>query len=59
VITAKGWFQLGTPVERATSHGLRTLYPLTTVQGEVVLRRRVAYDLPTPLEPPPGLSSRS
>ena len=46
VITAAGWFVLGAPLERTTARGLRTFYPLTAVHGEVVLRRRVAYDLP-------------
>ena len=46
VITGSGWFQVGSPIERSTSRGLRTLYPLTSVRGEVVLRRRVPYELP-------------
>ena len=46
VITAEKWFKLGTPVDRQMPGGLRTLYPLTEITANEVLRRGIQYDLP-------------
>ena len=46
VITDRGWYRLGTPAERDTPGGLRTLYPLTEVRDQEVLRKAVHYDFP-------------
>ena len=46
VITQQTWYRIGSPVERHTPNGLRTLYPLN-VPGEMeVLRKGIRYDLP-------------
>lgn len=46
VITQEKWYRIGSPVERHTPNGLRTLYPLN-VPGEMeVLRKGIRYDLP-------------
>ena len=47
VVTADKWFRLGTPVDRQMPVGLRTLYPLTEITANEVLRRGVPYDLPS------------
>ncbi len=46
VIADEGWFRLGPPVERDTPRGLRTLYPLTEVRDQEVLRKSVRYQFP-------------
>jgi hypothetical protein len=50
VVTGDGWFTLGEPFDRPTPNGLRTIYPLTTLQTLEVLRKGVPYELP-PLRP--------
>lgn len=46
VITDRAWYRLGAPAERDTPAGLRTLYPLTEVRDQEVLRKGVRYDFP-------------
>jgi len=46
VITAQGWFRIGTPVDRRLGLRRRALYPLAEVKDIEVLRRHVTYDLP-------------
>ena len=46
VITDRGWYRLGAPAERDTPAGLRTLYPLTEVRDQEVLRKGVHYAFP-------------
>jgi hypothetical protein len=52
VVTGDGWFTLGQPFDRPTPNGLRTIYPLTTLQTLEVMRKGVSYELP-PLRPHP------
>lgn len=52
VVTEDGWFTLGQPFDRPTPNGIRTIYPLTTLQTLEVLRKGVSYELP-PLRPHP------
>lgn len=54
VLTSDKWYKLGTVAERQTPAGLRTLYPLTEIRTNEVLRRGVPYELP----PLSGLASR-
>lgn len=46
VLTTGTWYRLGEPVDRQTRYGLRTLYPLTALRANEVLRRGVPYVLP-------------
>ena len=55
VITTEKWFKLGMPLERQMPGGLRTLYPLTEITANEVLRRGVRYELP----PVSGVASKS
>lgn len=47
VLTPGGMYRLGTPRDRRTPHGLRTLYPLTIEHDNIVLRRWVRYEVPS------------
>lgn len=58
VITDDGWFTLGQPFDRPTPHGIRTIYPLTTLHTLDVMRRGVPYQLP-PLRPDPPRRRRA
>ncbi len=53
VVTEDGWFTLGQPFDRPTPNGIRTIYPLTTLQTMDVLRRGVPYELPPLRAHPP------
>jgi hypothetical protein len=46
VITQEKWYRIGSPVERHTPNGLRTLYPLNVVGQMEVLRKGIRYVLP-------------
>jgi hypothetical protein len=46
VVTREKWYKLGTPIDRQMAGGLRTLYPLTELRTQEVLRRGVPYELP-------------
>jgi len=46
VVTSDAWYRLGVPFEFRSPEGLRTAYPLTTLQTSEVLRRSVRYELP-------------
>lgn len=46
IITPDGWYTLGTPFDRQTPAGLRTVYPLTAQKDNAVLRKGVSYALP-------------
>lgn len=46
VLTTDTWYRLGEPTDRQTRYGLRTLYPLTALRANEVLRRGVRYELP-------------
>jgi hypothetical protein len=46
VLTERGCFRIGTPVERTIGGRLRTLYPLTEHRDLEVIRRSVTYTLP-------------
>jgi hypothetical protein len=44
--TGDRWYRIGTPVQRDTPNGLRTMYPLFEPTELEVIRRAVRYDLP-------------
>lgn len=46
VIADEEWYRLGTPVDRETPSGLRTLYPLSEIRDHEALRKGVRYRLP-------------
>jgi hypothetical protein len=46
LITQEKWYRIGSPVERDTPTGLRTLYPLNEAGEMEVLRTGIQYDLP-------------
>jgi hypothetical protein len=59
VITSAGWYRLGEPFDLRLPEGLRTVYPLTLLKTNEVLRRGVAYELPALSEEQPGAGSHS
>jgi hypothetical protein len=46
VITPDKWYRIGTPVDRDTPNGLRTLYPLNEIKDQEAFRNGVHYELP-------------
>jgi hypothetical protein len=57
VITSDGWYRLGEAFDLRLPEGLRTVYPLTLLKTNEVLRRGVAYELPSLSDAQPWLGS--
>jgi hypothetical protein len=47
ILTQDKSYRLGVPFDQDTRAGLRTIYPLTPLEPGAIIRRSVAYDLPT------------
>lgn len=47
VVTLAHWYRIGRPFDRRFPEGLRTMYPLQRLKTVEVLRKYVAYELPS------------